>query len=100
MKKYNQQTQKLKLFISFLKNNNIYNQFLYNLNKDKTFRNKKLYNPVNYIVHQIKTELVFLFLNAFDWSNTKQLNENQWDDLHEKWLKFYYSFSKIEYITC
>lgn len=100
MKKYNQQTQKLKLFISFLKNNNIYNQFLYNLNNDKTFRNKKLNKPVNYIVHQIKTEPAFLFLNAFDWSNTKQLNEKQWDNLHEKWLKFYYSFSKIEYITC
>ena len=100
MKKSNQQTQKLKLFIKFLKNNNAYNEFLYNLNKDKTFRNKKLNKPVNYIVHQIKTEPAFLLLNAFDWRNTKQLNEEQWGNLHEKWLKFYYSSSKIENITC
>ena len=90
MKKYNQQTQKLKLFISFLKNNNTYNQFLYSLNNDKTYRNKKLNNPVNYIVHIIKTDPTLLVLEAFDWSNTKQLNEKQWDNLNEKWGNYYW----------
>jgi hypothetical protein len=84
----------LKLFISFLKKNDVYYNFLYNLETDVLYRSKlirfskiDLTNPVDYVVHTIKCNPAMIFNNAFNWFYTDGIDREKWCQLHCKWGK-------------
>lgn len=84
----------LKLFISFLKKNNVYYNFLYNLDIDVLFRQKlirfkkiDLTNPVDYVVYTIKCNPEMIFNDAFNWSCTNGINREKWSKLHLEWCR-------------
>jgi hypothetical protein len=84
----------LKLFIYFLKKNNVYYQFLYNLNIDVLFRRKliqiekiDLTNLVDYVVYMIKCNPKRIFNDSFSWFHTNEINSKKWCKLHLEWCK-------------
>lgn len=81
----------LKLFISFLKKNNVYYNFLYNLETDVPYRSKlirfkkiDLTNPVDYVVYMIKCNPAMIFNDAFSWFDTDGIDREKWCQLHRK----------------
>jgi hypothetical protein len=82
----------LKRFVAFLKKNNVYNEFLYYLQKDSGFRPTKslcdLRNPISYITHTIKYCPDMIFNSAFNWDNTKNIKRERWYELHLEWYRY------------
>ena len=82
----------LKRFVGFLKKNNVYDEFLYYLQKDSGFRPKKslydLRNPISYIAHSIKYCPQMLFNGAFNWEDTKNIKRERWSELHFEWYRY------------
>lgn len=88
----------LKLFISFLKKNNVYYNFLYNLEIDVLYRKRlikltkiDLTNPVDYVVYTIKCNPEMIF-DAFSWSHTNGINKEKWCKLHLEWRRILKSY--------
>ena len=82
----------LKTFIAFLKKNNVYNEYLSNLEDGYDYRleHKKATNEKQYIIDTIKYNPHRLILDAFRWADYLQVN---WDDLSGEWE---YEVWKIE----
>lgn len=82
----------LKRFIAFLKKNNVYNEFLYYLQKDSGFRPRRslcdLRNPISYITNAIKYCPEMIFNSAFNWDNTKNIKRERWYELHLEWYRY------------
>jgi hypothetical protein len=76
----------LKRFYSFLKENNIYDVFLYNC---YLFSNNKdvIENMVYFITVGIKQyNGIYLIGDAFDWSETSE-GIQFWNEINKKWRK-------------
>ena len=82
----------LKRFAAFLKKNNVYDEFLYYLQKDSSFRSTAsfcdLRNPISYITNAIKCYPEMIFNSAFNWGNTKNIKREQWFELHLEWSRY------------
>lgn len=77
-----------KQFITFLKRNSVYREFLNLMMDDRKFRityKKDLSNPIDYIIFTVQNQPKMLINNAFDWSNSTNMTRIQWYDLHKKW---------------
>ena len=81
------------LFLRFLKENNAYEQFLYNFEKikSKAWREYWRKNPSivsNYSVFSFlnEKEIEDWIMDAFPWASTKE-GSNFWRDLHKKWVR-------------
>ena len=78
----------LKQFIAFLKKNNVYDEYLYELSKGKLFRvqyDEKWINPVDFIIYEIKREPSGLIINAFCWAKSTTLSQETWNELSNEW---------------
>lgn len=71
------------LFIKFLKDNDAYEQYVFNFNKREKFRNKAC--PKNQFFS--KTEDKAYILCAFTWSRTIE-GWSYWNKFHEKWNNY------------
>ena len=78
-------TNILKLFIKFLKSNNAYNKFLYNLKIQSHYRCDDYKKPDYYVKNMICQKPQMIINYAFSWSSTKE-TYIFWRDLHFKWL--------------
>lgn len=74
----------LKAFIAFLKKNNVYNEYLSNLEDGYYYRHvhQKAINEKQYIIDTVTTKPCRLILDAFRWSDYLQVN---WGDLSYEW---------------
>lgn len=73
----------LKLFIKFLKKNNVYEEYILRLNSHKGGKEES----INYIVLICKTKPLELIISAFPWFSLKDINSKiKWGDLHRKWI--------------
>lgn len=77
----------LNKFIFFLKKNDIYDAYLYNLKKDK------ITYPNNFIELYKYTNEAYYVAKGFIWYNTKEGYE-YWEIINNKWLNVK---NKIEY---
>lgn len=75
----------LKLFIGFLKKNNIYDAYIKSLIE---YNSSKLINPTYFIIRTVKVRPMCLIADAFDWSSCKCCNK-KWFDLHMEWWTLY-----------
>lgn len=84
MKKKQKHKFILKHFIAFLKKNNAYSKFLFNLEDGYYYRHshKKATNEKQYIIETIKHNPHRLILDAFSWANDTKVN---WDCLSCEW---------------
>ena len=77
-----------KIFIRFLKENNCYNEFMYNLTKHEKFGMYQ-FNNINDLLYRLKT-MDDLFINeislAFCWDETTQ-GFLYWNKITDKWNK-------------
>lgn len=82
----------LKTFIAFLKKNNVYDEYLSNLEDGYYYRHrhKTTINEKQYIIDTIKYNPHRLILDAFSWVDDLQVN---WNDLSGEWE---YEVWKIE----
>ena len=71
------------LFIKFLKDNNIYEQFMFNFNKREEHRNNAI--PKNQFFSKTKRKQYINY--AFTWSHTKE-GWTYWNKFHEKWTNY------------
>jgi len=71
-------------FINFLKNNDVYDRFIYNCKNDNGFKNKH-WSSLNELCNELNAEEYFTY--AFNWSNTKE-GGNFWYKLSIKWEKY------------
>lgn len=79
--------KKLKLFITFLKKQKVYEQYLDALIKDTHYRKSigEQINPIYFIVSCIKNNYMGRLINcAFEWSSAEYLNID-WFDIACKW---------------
>lgn len=75
----------LKLFIGFLKKNNVYNEYIKSLIESKSSANIE---PLSFIIKTIKIRPRSLIVDAFDWSSCKYC-PHKWYDLHNEWWALY-----------
>jgi hypothetical protein len=81
----------LKLFIKFLKENNVYEEYLIRLNSSKGGKEKS----IKYIVKQCKYQPLDLIMDAFPWISLNNINSKlKWSDLHREW--YFYYLNKME----
>ena len=66
------------LFIKFLKDNNVYEQYMFNVNK----RKEKYFTPKNFFLNTLYVDFVS---NAFTWKETLQ-GYGYWDKIENNWL--------------
>ena len=81
---------KLKLFITFLKQENIYKEYLKNLNNGKNFR-KLIHcepNATDFIVNKISERPFLLIDSAFNWTSNYYPHIN-WYAVSLKWIDYY-----------
>lgn len=74
----------LKTFIAFLKKNNVYDQYLYDLENGDEYRRRINYptEPVQFLIYNIKHYPEDLIISAFGWSDSDYSN---WVNLSEEW---------------
>ena len=74
----------LKTFIAFLKKNNVYDQYLYDLENGDEYRRRINYptEPVQFLIDNIKRYPEDLIITAFGWGDSDYPN---WGDLSEEW---------------
>ena len=77
----------LKLFIGFLKKNNVYKAYIKSLIESKI-------EPLDFIIKTIKVNLETLIVNAFEWSSCKYC-PYKWYGLHMEWCTLYRKKNKI-----
>ena len=70
-------------FIHFLKENNIYEQYMYNFNKREESRNKAF--PKNQYFSKVRRGQYINY--AFTWSKTIE-GWSYWHKFHEKWINY------------
>lgn len=77
----------LKIFIAFLKKNNVYDQYLYDLENGCAYRRKHgdSIEPIEFLIDNIKHYPEDLILNAFRWAES---DYPDWDYLSEEWNEF------------
>lgn len=82
--KRNQYKSILKTFIAFLKKNNVYDQYLYDLENGEEYRRRHGYSIelVNFLIYHIKHFPEDLIINAFRWSDS---DYPDWDNLAGEW---------------
>ena len=81
----------LKQFITFLKKHGVYDEYMYQLYIGGQFRftyNKKLVNPISFIVQKVKHNPHELITDAFDWNKTKY-NISVWWVLNNEWFEYF-----------
>lgn len=72
----------LKLFLTFLKKNNVLEEYIKNLECDKVGKNES----INFIVSCCKYQPSNLLIHAFVWREFRLKNKSfTWSDLHRKW---------------
>lgn len=78
----------LRIFITFLKRENVYYQYIDALINDKHYRTKtsQQLSPSSFIAHQVKYSPQNLISNAFAWS-TYQNTIFGWAYIDEKWRR-------------
>lgn len=74
----------LRIFITFLKRENVYDQYIDALINDKHYRQK--ISPSLFIAHHVKYSPQNLIASAFDWS-TYQNTIVGWAYIDEKWRR-------------
>ena len=74
----------LKLFIGFLKQNKVYNEFIKSLLEYN--KSISMEDPLLFIIKTIKTKPRTIIANAFDWSSCKYC-PHKWFDLHFQWCE-------------
>lgn len=80
----------LKQFITFLKKHGVYDEYMYQLYIGEQYRfsyNKKLVNPISFIVEKIKHNPHELIADAFDWKKTKY-SISVWWVLNNEWFEY------------
>ena len=82
--KNNQDKSILKTFIAFLKKNNVYDQYLYDLENGDEYRRMYGYHtePVRFLIYHIKDCPEELIVHAFKWGDS---HYPDWDKLSEEW---------------
>jgi hypothetical protein len=75
----------LKLFIGFLKKNNVYDAYIKSLIECNSPR---FIDPLNFIIRTIKVRPRSIIADAFDWRSCKYC-PNKWYDLHMEWCTLY-----------
>jgi len=80
-----------KEFVKFLKDNNIYDKFIYDLQQDINMRKKKghPYIEVNNFCNE--TDYLDYILGAFPWGNTPE-GTDFWIRYNHKWVKYITDF--------
>ena len=78
------------LFIKFLKDNNAYEQFMFNFKKDEEYR---MYHLIKFSSNEFfKNEPIQNYiLHAFEWKNTSE-GETFWGTMYHKWKKIYQQY--------
>lgn len=72
----------LKLFLTFLKKNNVLEEYVKNLEHDKGGKNESIKFIVSYCNYQPSN----LLMHAFVWRGFSLKNKGfTWGDLHRKW---------------
>lgn len=72
----------LKLFLAFLKKNNVLEEYVKNLERDKEGKNESIRFIVNCCSYQPSN----LLMHAFVWKDFKLKNKRfTWGDLHKQW---------------
>lgn len=74
-----------KKFINFLKENHVYERFMYNFEHRKEIHN--LYPKINFKRYFDVTYEKHLLYNAFAWRGTCQ-GYVFWQELNQKWIKY------------
>lgn len=83
--------EKLKKFIYFLKKNNVYEKYLYNLNHTKKYNGDKRMTIPILIRHFSMVDFIY---EAFFLNSTPE-GANFWHRIEKDWLNFmYYSWDK------
>lgn len=78
----------LKLFITFLKKQKVYKQYLDALIKDTHYRNGEQKNPIDFIVSCIKNNRMDRLINCgFEWGKANYQNID-WYFIANKWEDF------------
>lgn len=87
----------LKLFIAFLKQNEVYNDYLYALSKGELFRYRirQKIRPENFISETIKCNPDALIQYAFDWESDSNLSQETWWILNDEWEDLIYNKFKL-----
>lgn len=81
---------KLKLFITFLKQENIYKEYLKSLNNGKNYR-ELIHcesNATDFIVNKISERPFYLINSAFKWSSN-HYPYIDWSVVSLKWVDYY-----------
>ena len=84
----------LKMFIAFLKKNNVYNEYLSSLEDGHYYRHehRKAINEKQFIIDTVTTQPYRLILDAFRWSDYSQVD---WNDLSLKWEYKVWKMEKV-----
>ena len=81
----------LKLFIKFLKKNNVYEEYILSLKSHKGGKEES----INYIVLKCKNKPLDLIISAFPWFSLKNINSKiKWSDLHRQWCFYFLGNTK------
>ena len=90
----------IKLFNRFLKENNIFKIYYYNLENDdnEDFNRKTIENVYEILKHYNIDEYHNEIHNAFLWCETKQ-GFRFWEKIEQQWLNVLYKLRKIEQKT-
>ena len=75
----------LKLFIGFLKKNDVYDVYTKSLIE---YNSSRLIDPLSFIIRTIKVRPRSIIADAFDWSSCKYC-PNKWYGLHMEWWTLY-----------
>ncbi len=84
----------LNLFIAFLKQNKVYDDYLYILSKGVHYRfnyNKNWLKPEDFIIETIQRSPNDLISNAYDWGNCQHSIYKKWWELNYKWEDIIYN---------
>ena len=81
---------KLKLFITFLKQERIYKEYLKSLNNGKNYREliNCESNATDFIVNQISKRPFYMINSAFEWSSNRYPHID-WCAISLKWVDYY-----------
>lgn len=78
----------LKLFITFLKQKEVYYEYLNCLSNGAKFRNyirNDFEDPTIFLTHTVKCEPFNLITCAFNWNEGMKITRNKWSDLNDDW---------------
>ena len=79
----------LKLFIAFLKQKEIYDEYLNCLSNGAKFRSyirNDFADPIAFLAYTVKREPYNLINSAFNWDKGMKITRNKWGILDGEWL--------------